>query len=336
MKNKTETKKDKVNKTNEEDKIAASIKAQHAKEKQAKEKADEAKINEAHGQLIAKATEKGLAIAEKGFGAAALIEGLGKAISKGVNEKLKADALGLVIEDGYEPTEKDITTLISATGGIGRQSAAFDRAVTWVLGDAAVLADRFEGGYDRVVAQAVEERGIAKHTARRAYVVAKAVPHAERIEGLTFTHYSEIVNYKGSIKAKKGLEKLMEELREGAKNGDLMSCAELRKRLQELAGKAKPDPEDGDEGEDGDDSKDAKPKNAHGFLYISSDGEVFKHDTVFPYILKEGEHIVIDLNKMAVLKADGSVYYKIGEFDPPAPVKEEKAEAAKEEVEIPE
>jgi len=296
-----------------ENEKAAKAKAKEA-EAMAKEKAkaDAAKLNEAHGLAIAKATQKGIAIARKAFGADGLTENLSTAMGKGVNKNISITSTGLSVAKGYSPTEAEVTEAIAGLCGINEETSKFKTTVTWAIGDAVILADAFEGGGDRVAAQAISERGISKHTVLQAAVVCREFAPEDRIANLSFTHHQELRNYRKGIKSKKGYEKLIEELRETAATDSAMSCAELRERLRSLSGKVTEDEED-DEKADKKESKSKKDEEI--FFYVSDTGDVKWSNGLNRNACKSGEFLIISATDRTVLNEQGAIQFAVKELD---------------------
>lgn len=284
----------------------------------------ETKLDAKHGIAVTKAIEQGLALANKSFGADVLTQSLGKAISS-VNPHLKVTDTGITPAKGYKPDELELSKIISGLLRTNDETQKFKTCLQWVIGDAAILTESLgEGGSDRVVAQAISERGMAKHTAMQAIAVCRDFAPEDRISGVSFTHHQELRNYRKSIKNKKGYAKLVEELREQAKADEVMSCAELRQRLQILAGKVdeeKPKKDKKDKGE--------KDDGAHKFLYIDEDGNVTKSHGCRLDMVKSGKFICIDVDDDTVLNEHGAIYYSISdaEYKPTVDVESSPAEA---------
>tara|TARA_R110000868_G_scaffold137858_1_gene351522 strand:- start:2300 stop:3406 length:1107 start_codon:yes stop_codon:yes gene_type:complete len=308
------------------DKAAAAALKEKAAQAAVKAKADEAKVNAAHGVAISRAAEKGIAIASRAFGATGLTENLDSALSKGVSKNISITSTGLTVKKGSVPTEIEITEALAGLCGINEETAKFRTTVTWAIGDAALLAEAIGGG-DRVVTQAIKERGVSKHTVMQAAAVCRDFLPEDRIAAVSFTHHQELRNYRKSIKNKKGYEKLIEELREQAKADEVMPCSELRERLQILAGKK------ADEQEDEKPAKDKKSKGDEPnlFLYISDDGDVkysrgFNAELCKRYGVKG---IIIDATDLTVLNDDGNLDYSIKEESNPVKAPVIEAEVVK-------
>lgn len=305
----------------EAEKAAKAKAAEQAAAAKEKAKADEAKVNAAHGVAITKAAEKGIAIASRAFGATGLTENLDSALSKGVSKNISITSTGLTVKKGSTPTEIEITEALAGLCGINEETAKFRTTVTWAIGDAAILAEAIGGG-DRVVTQAIKERGVSKHTVMQAAAVCRDFLPEDRIGAVSFTHHQELRNYRKSIKNKKGYEKLIEELREQAKADEVMPCSELRERLQILAGKKTEEEEDDKPAKD---KKASKEEEADLFFYVNDTGDVkWSHGFNAALCKEYGETgIVISATDKTTLTASGALDFNIKEAKPEvAPVVE--------------
>lgn len=290
------------------------------------------KLDAKHGIAVVKAVEKGVAVATKTFGAEVLTHHLGQAIAK-INPKLKVTETGIIAAKGYQPDELELTEIVGGLLRTNDETTKFKTSLQWVIGDAAILTDSLaDGGSDRVVAQAISERGMAKHTVMQAIAVARDFAPEDRIGGVSFTHHQELRNYRSSIKNKKGLAKLVEELREQAKADEVMSCAELRQRLRILAGKV-------------DDEKPEKEKKAkadgvdsdeHEFFYIDEDLNFYRSTGLDRSMLGKDGVVIIDATDKTMLNPKGALHCSARDLPKTveaqvteAPAEEEKPEPPK-------
>jgi len=155
----------------------------------ARKTAEEAKAN--HGLSITRAVEKGEGLARQTFGSDQLTEYLGTAMREGVNGGIAVTSTGLTLADGYFPTEQEVSSAVSQLCKTKEETAKFITTLSWSIGDAALLSENFEGGIDRVVAQAISERGVTKFTVMQMVRVCRAFPYGQRIPGASITHHQE-------------------------------------------------------------------------------------------------------------------------------------------------
>ena len=291
----------------EAEKAAKEKAKQAAADAKAKAKADEEKVNAKHGLVIAAAVEKGMTVAKKSFGAAELVEGLGKIVNKMVSENASVTEMGVSIKKGVQLTEEEISVGLSGVGGVMEQVDDFRSTLKWVIGDFANASP--EDKRDRVVAQATKEHGVIKHTTIQTMRVCEAIPFEDRIKGASFTHHQELFNYRECSK-KKGYEALVDELKDGAKNEAIMSCAELRERLQALSGKKK----DKASKESSNGSKEVDPEE-HTFYYINDQGDVKWSKGLNLSLCKSINGIVIDHDDKTVINDKGAIDFQIKELE---------------------
>lgn len=315
----TKTKK-KVSSKNSETKLT---KAQEKASAKAAEVAQKQKEQVKYGELIVQATQKGVAMADAN-GADVLTDFLNKSVRKLVSEEVVITDTGMRVKHPEKVTELQLTTIISGLGSASERTKDFLDRLTWNLGDAGLLAEQFEGGVDRVVAQAISERGVTKHTTLQAIRRCKEWSYESRIKGAGPTIHSELMNYRGSVTPQK-FTAIVKEVRELAAKGECPSCSELRTALQEASGK-KPKA-----------SKVSKNGSAHeekactsAYLYITESGspeECFVHDDLSEMALEDDSITVIDLNSLSVLNKKGSPKHVLKElsadyFPPAEPVED--------------
>lgn len=268
----------------------------------------EQQLTPEHGRQIALSVQKGSDLALKTFGSDILTGDLSKTISKVVSEHLSITELGMLVAEGHQVTEHEVTEALAGLCGISEEASKFKGVLTWAIGDAAMLANQIDGGSSRVLAQAIKERGVSKHTATCALAVCKTFPFSERMPGVSFTHHQEIHNRRKKIKSEKGLEALLKELREQGLKNEVMSCSELRARLKILCGEV--DKEDEDDGE-----KNEEPALTGKFYYIDENGNVTKSTGLNRELCMADTHIVIDVDQDCVLAKNGEPYFSIKEHE---------------------
>lgn len=281
-------------------------------EEQEKAKEDAKKQEAKHGEMIVAASQKGIKLAKAG-GASEMTENLSKLMAKGVNANIQVTETGLSLKKGAKITEVELTTAIAGLCGLSEETAKFRTIVGWNLGDAALLAEQFDGGVDRIVAQAIKERGISKHTVMQAIKLCREFPHEDRIAGLSVTHHQELMNYKGSIKDPKKFKAIVKELKDGATADVVPSCAELRTVLQEASGKK---PKASKPGKNGS-AKEERACTAN-YLYIMGSGapdECFVHENLSESTLDDDGITVIDLNSLSVLGKKGQPISVLKDLD---------------------
>ncbi len=266
----------------------------------AREEAQKAKDN--HGLSIQKSIEKGGEIARQTFGADMLISDLSKVMGKMVCNSMSVTNVGLLVSDGYQPTEQEVTVALSGLCGINDETSKLKTSIMWIIGDTALLAERFEGGMDRVVAQAISEHGLVKHTVAQAISLSREFPYGHRIPGAPASHHLELKNYRSGIKVAGAYDEIVHDLRKSIEEGRCMSCGDLRERLSAVStGNRK--------------RREAEPNDKE-FLYINEDSEVFRLTHVDKDICSSGKFLVINITDGEVLDANGRVHYTIPEFDP--------------------
>lgn len=264
-------------------------------------KAAGVEARENHGLAVHRSIQKGDQIALKTFGVDLMITDLNKAIGRLINPSLSVTPIGLVAANEYCPTELEVTDTLTALTGISEENKKLQTTISWAIGDAALMAERFDGGVDRVVVQAIKERGVTKHTVRQAIRACREYPYEERIAGASISHHQEILNYRSGIKDKAKLRALLDELRESAKTDDLMSCHTLRERLSEISTTARNLRED---------------HNRQTYLYISEDGEIRFSEVLHEEVCSKGSHLVINVTKLEKLGPEGEREYSIPQFQP--------------------
>jgi hypothetical protein len=259
------------------------------------------------GEALALAVQKGGAIAQ------AYTDSVKAGIQKVVGKKFVSDETGLRVEEGVKLTEADLAAAISGLSNSSSMLNTASASVGWNLGDLVILTREFPDG-DSLVEQAVALTGKDKHTVRETERLCEFFPHDRRHGDLTMTHHMEVFNY-SKVKDADGKRVLtdaklfgvLDKAAKGEKITDIdtasgeeiviykpWSCAQLRKHLQELTGKKKPQKEESEDG-GGDESCD-EPKEKKGFLYIDGEFNIFHHGTMPDEAVDPQVFLVIDLD----------------------------------------
>lgn len=321
----------------EAQKLAAKTKRDAEKAEKEEKTAKIAEVQVKRGQAMILAAEKGRAMTSE-VTDVAYINNLQKAVGK----KFSVSATGLTLTPDAIISEDEFTSVIAGLAGATEGLRRAEGSTTFALGDACLEAQKaFQDSAENIITNAANVAGREKHTIVQAMRVCEFFPITERVEGLTFTHHQEGMNYsrqKGTDKlkiTKPTLNKMLKDafVVEGlpitkATGDDIearkepMSVRAFREILQDRVGKA---PTRG--GSNGDKKDSIEDELDHLFLYIDSDGKVEFTRGINLEICKADNHVVVDATDLTVLKNDGSIYYKVEEL-PAEEKKEEPVEAA--------
>lgn len=296
-------------------------------------KEEEKAIVLARGKTVAMATGVGYAKSE------ALIDAAMDDLQHVIGDKFKITATGLTSVKGSSFTEVDFANVIATLASGSEVISRIGNSICWSLGDAILLARKTlgESVADTMVEQVIESSGRQKHTVVDALRIAEKFPASKRYKELSFTHHQELANYEKRIDPEK-LQVIIEVTLTGENTREIvtpsgkkikqarpLSCAKMRKALQEAAGAT-------DEAEPGNKKKTPpKPSSSKGagFIFIMSNGDdVFRgEDCSADDLGRDDVAYAIDISRMVVLNLKGG---KVNDYSdisilPSAEPKESKA-----------
>lgn len=153
---------------------------------------------------------------------------------------------GIQPRDGHVPTVKELTEKISNLARGTENTNVLKATIMWGLGDLCLMSED-----DSIIEQAVKETGQSKHLVQQAIRLCKFFPPERRVPGWSLTAHIEVVNHaKRFADSPEVLEEVLEEAKKGTVVSSIttpdgqvieevepISCAELRKLLQEASGK---------------------------------------------------------------------------------------------------
>lgn len=223
---------------------------------------------------------------------------------------------GIQPRDGHVPTVGELTEKISNLARGTENTNVLKATIMWGLGDLCLMS-----GDDSVVEQAVKITGQGKHMVQQAIRLCKFFPPERRIPGWNLTMHVEVLNHaKRFADSPQVLEKVLEEAQAMAHTETVIapdgteitqlehiSCAELRKMLQEASGKPL-----------GDGSRSYKPK----FLYVLEDEDgvrSIKKSRKFSPIAAQRDIPIINLETLQVVNGanQGLLQELEGQWFPP-------------------
>lgn len=301
---------------------AAALKAKLDKQNE-----DAAKKEAERGEKMELARMKGVEIGE------AYRDTAVAGIQQIVGKKFVVDATGLQTPDGQiKISEAELVAAVSGLATAGSNLDNVKASVIWVQGDLVNLMSTLPRG-EELIEQAIAVSGKDKHTVRQAQRLAAWIPHEKRIASLTATHHMEAFNY-SKVTDENGKrvftdKKIFDVLADAAKgekivsvnkaNGEEkeiykpISCAELRKKFQDLCGikkrdkkveEAEPTQTEGDEDE-GPTGKVSEPEKKNGYLYFSPDFIPFWSEEVSTIHIASG-YTCVCMTSMMTIDEDGN------------------------------
>lgn len=255
------------------------------------------------GRELILATQKGIAMSN------AFMTSCSEGLQQVMGQNYVVSDIGMEVAPGHVPTVNELTERISNLAKGTEGVNILKGVLMFCLGDICLVAEQL-GEHDNIVAQAVSEFGQSKYNVMQAIRVCRFLPSNKRIPGWSFTHHSEVVNHQ---KRFADCPEVLDQVVEEARKVPDISCAELRKMLQEASGQPV-----------------AKGNRYHKdrYLYFADTGEIFKSDDLAISVLREGTAIGIDMKDWTVLGPEGMATRTIGEapdewFLNPIPQEEE-------------
>ncbi len=280
--------------------------------KEMEAEAEKAKAQEAKkGELIHAAVEEGLVVSGEWMAPALNI------VQKNLGKKFVFTEIGVTKAKGAQIDEVEYSKAISQLSNGTVKTEKFNTSLGWGLGDICLMSKEAGDGSDedmeRIVAQAVEVTGKAKHTVQKTMNLCAKVSHAMRKKNpnFSFTLWQEYCNYQNSFPSPEAAEKFLNEV---SKLPEVPSCAAMREALQEATGKK---------------IKPPKPAGGHHYLYLSGN-EAWLSNDISLAACADAEMTVIDLKLGSFLNGDGEPATKLKELpkkwfkEAPAPKEESK------------